>query len=104
MRVSVPALFGSTIELLGAFVIGGVLHQTLVRGAFPVTAPASVFGILGGLALILVGRRLERRFEPSEYVPAAEDEEDDEEFDEELSPVPTERLEEREADESVEEG
>ena len=96
-------MFGSAIELAGAFVIGGVLHQTLVQNAYPVTAPAAVFGFVGGLVLIVVGRRLEGRFEPSDYVPEAEEDEDEEEgeFDERLSPVPEERLEERKADDSA---
>ncbi|PSP74756.1 hypothetical protein BRC86_04915 [Halobacteriales archaeon QS_3_64_16] len=63
MNARVGYLIGSTLLLLGAFAIGGVLHQSLVQGSIAVTAPASVLGIGAGIALIAVGRRLEGRYE-----------------------------------------
>lgn len=92
---------GSTVTLVGAFIVGGVLHQAVVKGAYAVTSPPAVLGVALGLAVILVGKRLEARFDPSEYVPDAKEEDEDEEgeeFDEKYSPVPEERLEDREDD------
>jgi hypothetical protein len=63
MNARVGYLIGSTLLLLGAFAIGGVLHQSLVQGTIAVTAPVSVLGIGAGIALIAVGRRLEGRYE-----------------------------------------
>lgn len=102
MRWSVAGIFGSTVTLLGAFLVGVVIHRSLVLGEFSVLAPAGVLGLAGGLALIAIGRRLEERFQPSEYVPGSEDDEEEEEdeggeFDERFSPVPQDRLERREA-------
>jgi hypothetical protein len=101
MQRRVTALFGSVVTLSGAFLVGAVLHRSLVRGEFSLLAPAGVFGLLGGVVLILAGYRLEAHFDPSEYVSGSgrEDEEDDERtFDERLSPVPQERLERRDAE------
>lgn len=104
MPARIPRLFGSVLLLLGAFAIGGVLHQSLVKGEFALTSPPAVFGFVAGVVLIVVGNRLEQAFDPSDYVPASEDgneeKADEEGFDEELSPVPSERLEGREKDES----
>lgn len=98
-------MFGTAVELAGAFTIGSVIHRSVVRNEYALTAPPSVFGILLGLALIVAGRSLARRFQPSDYVPDTPDEEEEEgeemEFDEELSPVPSDRLENREVDDSV---
>ncbi len=96
-------MFGSVATLSGAFLVGVVIHRSLVRGEFSLFAPAGVLGILGGVALIFLGRRLEGRFDPSDYVPESEDEEEEtpeRTFDERLSPVPQDRLEEREADDA----
>jgi hypothetical protein len=105
------AAMGSMVTLVGAFIVGAVLHQTLVQNNYPITRPIAVFGLLAGVAVIAVGLRLEGRFEPSDYVPDAEREGDDgddgegegegdEGFDDRLSPVSEEMLEDREADES----
>lgn len=114
----VPQLFGSVLLLLGAFAIGSVLHQSFVKGAFGATSPPAVFGIIGGIVLILVGQRLERRFDPSAYVIGGEEDGDGDEddagspgeagdagdeaatLDGDRGPVPSERLEGLEKDES----
>ena len=84
----IPHTFGSALTLAGAFAIGWVLHQVFVRQMMSIVAPASVIVSLAGVGLILVGRSLERRFDPSEFVvDVAENEEDEEEFDEEFSPL-----------------
>lgn len=94
----IPHSFGSGFLLAGAFAIGWVLHQAFVLETMAITAPLAVFVTLAGLGCIALGRRLERQFDPSMFVP--EDQEDDEEaFDEELSPLDAEDLEEYDADE-----
>ena len=102
MDVRIPRVFGSVATLLGAFAVGWVLHQVLVRNALAPTAPAAVLVGLGGLVAIAAGRRLERGFDPSAYVPDPEASEDDEEFDETLSPVDEDALAGRERDDSRE--
>ena len=94
----IPRSFGSGFLLAGAFAIGWVLHQVFVLETMPITAPVAVFVSLAGLGFIALGRRLEREFDPSMFVPAdAEDDED--EFDEELSPLDAEDLDRYDADE-----
>lgn len=94
----IPRSFGSGFLLAGAFAIGWVLHQVFVQEAMALTAPVSVFVSLAGIGLILLGRRLERQFDPSVFVPEApEDEEDG--FDEAMSPLDAEDLEGYDADE-----
>lgn len=97
MNWRIPRSFGSGFLLAGAFAIGWVLHQVFVLETMALTAPVAVFVTLAGLGCIALGRRLERQFDPSMFVPEAEDEED--EFDEELSPLDAEDLEAYEADE-----
>ncbi|MFB6360540.1 MAG: hypothetical protein ABEH59_04390 [Halobacteriales archaeon] len=98
MNWRIPRSFGSGFLLAGAFAIGWVLHQVFVQETMAFTAPVSVIVTLIGLGCIAIGRRLEREFEPSVFVPADEDEEDDS-FDEELSPLDAEDLEEYDPDE-----
>lgn len=103
MRPQIPRAFGSGLLLFGAFAIGGVLHEVFVEGSIGLFSPVAVLGTLVGVALILGGRRMERAFEPSDYVPGAEsdaDEEAEDEYDESHSPVPESALEGRDADES----
>lgn len=98
----VPYSFGSAIVLAGAFAIGGVLHQSVIEGALPITSPAAVIGMGGGVALVVLGRAMERRFDPSGFVPDAGDgDEGDEEFDEAFSPISETDLEGRERDDSA---
>jgi hypothetical protein len=94
----IPRSFGSGFLLAGAFAIGWVLHQVFVQETMVITAPVSMFVTLIGLGCIALGRRLEREFDPSMFVPADEDEEDDP-FDEELSPLDAEDLEDYDPDE-----
>lgn len=94
----IPRSFGSGFLLAGAFAIGWVLHQVFVQETMAITAPVSVFVTLIGLACIALGRRLEREFDPSMFVPADEEEEEDA-FDEDLSPLDAEDLEEYDPDE-----
>ena len=98
MNPHIPRSFGSGFLLAGAFAIGWVLHQVFVQEAMALTAPVSVFVTLAGLGFIALGRRLEREFDPSMFVPADTDDEEDE-FDESMSPLDAEDLEELDADE-----
>lgn len=87
---------GSTLVLLGAFAIGGVLHQSLVKHQYPVTSPFAVAGMVVGVVLVVVGYRVEQRYSGA----VGDDEEDEEEeFDEKHSPVSEEDLEKYERDE-----
>jgi len=103
MRERIPGMFGSVLTLSGAFAIGGVIHGAAVEGTIRPFSPAAVGGLLVGVVLVLVGRRLEREFDPSEYVPGG-DEDGEDEGDEELTPVPEGALEGRQADENYEDG
>lgn len=101
MDLRMPNLFGSTLLLLGAFVLGEAFHRTLVQGTLAPTSPAFVFAMLLGGLLVYAGYRLEEGFDPSEYVPDDEDEEEEEaEFDESMSPLDADQLEGRDKDES----
>jgi len=115
MNARVGYLIGSTLLLLGAFAIGGVLHQSLVQGMIPVTAPASVLGIGAGIALIAVGRRLEGRYEDEARAAgtaegsedgtdstSGEDTDRESEFDERWAPFDAADLEKYERDDSEE--
>lgn len=97
-----PRMFGSALLLTGAFAVGGVIHGVAVEGTIRATSPAAVGGLLVGGLLLLAGRRLEREFDPSEYVPGGETEDESDGGDEELTPVPEGAMEGREADEEYE--
>jgi len=94
----IPRSFGSGFLLAGALAIGWVLHQVFVLETMPITAPVAVFVTVGGLGAIALGRRLERQFDPSMFAPTDEENREDP-FDEELSPLDAEDLEEYEPDE-----
>lgn len=100
MDARIPHTLGSVITLTGAFMVGWVLHQVFVQDAFAPTAPAAVFVGFGGLLAIAVGRRLERGFDPSWFVLDPEPDDEEAEFDEDLSPVDEEMLAGRERDDS----
>ncbi|MFB6267214.1 MAG: hypothetical protein ABEI31_06110 [Halodesulfurarchaeum sp.] len=91
---------GSTVLLVGAFAIGWALHQTVVLGARPITDPAVLLAVGGGIVLAAVGWRLERRFDPLAYVRRGEAEaETEQSFDESISPVSEGALEELDREE-----
>ena len=101
MNSRIPHTLGSVVTLTGAFAVGWVLHQVFVQQALEPTAPAAVFGTVGGLLAIVLGRRVERGFDPSAFVTDTEPEEaDDDAFDEDFSPVNEEMLAGRERDDS----
>lgn len=100
MDLRMPNLFGSTLLLFGAFVVGELLHRTLVQGTLAPTSPAFVLGMGLGALVIYAGYRLEHGFDPSKYVPDDEEDEEEEEFDEAMSPLDADQLEGRERDES----
>lgn len=101
MDARIPHTLGSVVTLTGAFAVGWVLHQVFVESVLALTSPVAILGALGGLAVIAIGRRLERGFDPSEFVVDPEPDEDDEEsFDERFSPVSEEMMAGRERDDS----
>lgn len=83
----IPHSLGSVVLLTGAFAVGWAVHVTLVTSQAGLLDPAPVFATVGGAALIALGRRMERHFDPSAFVRGDEDEDDEESFDEELSPL-----------------
>jgi hypothetical protein len=54
---------GSTLVLFGAFAIGGTIHQAFVRNAFPAASFPTALGLSVGMALVVVGYGVERRYE-----------------------------------------
>lgn len=102
MDPRIPHTFGSALLLAGAFAIGWAIHGSVVTGQFGVLSPAAVLITLAGLGFLAVGRFLEGRFDPSEWTVDVEDEEDEEEFDEELSPLDEESMSGYDRDDSFE--
>lgn len=51
--------FGSTLTLGGALAVGAVLHAAVVEGTLPPFGPVAVLGLAGGVALVVVGHRVE---------------------------------------------
>lgn len=99
MDSRIPNLFGSTLLLFGAFVIGEALHRVIIRDTLAPTSLPFVLALgIGGL-LLYAGYRLENKFDASAYVPDDE-EDDDEEFDESMSPLDADQLENRDRDDS----
>jgi len=97
----IPKFFGSTLLLFGAFVIGEGLHRVFIEGTLSLTSLPFVLALVFGGVLLYAGWRLENEFDPSTYVPDAEDEDgEDQEFDESVSPVDADQLADRERDES----
>lgn len=54
------AFVGTTLLVFGAFAVGNAVHQSVVVGAYPPTAPGAVLQGLFGLGAIVVGHRLYR--------------------------------------------
>lgn len=94
MAYRIPRMFGSVLLLVGAFLVGWVLHHTLVVGDLAATSPVSLGVTVAGIALMAGGHRLEQEFDPSDYVRGTDEEDEDEDdFDESMSPVEGEWLE-----------
>ncbi len=87
--------FGSILLLTGAFAIGGVLHRVFVQGTLSLTSPVTVFGILVGIGLMALGRRIEARHRDA--LGLTDDDEEDE-FDEANAPFDEADLEKYERD------
>ncbi|WP_227354757.1 hypothetical protein [Haladaptatus salinisoli] len=95
----------STFTLVtGALLVGDSLHGSVVTGAYGVTSPAFVLRMLPGLALIWVGYTLREHHEKfiSSYFAGrdAAAKSDEDEFDERMSPLAGDGLENLEASES----
>lgn len=96
----IPKFFGSTLLLFGAFVIGEALHRTFIKETMVLMSPAFVLALVVGGLLLYGGWRLENRFDPSNYVPEAEEEDEEAEFDESMAPLDADQLEGRDRDET----
>lgn len=99
MSGRIPASFGSSLLLIGAFSIGWMLHQTLTVGTLSLTSPIAFGAFLGGVLLVGIGYRLQVRFAPSELV-SGETNQAEEEFDDAVSPLTDEWLEGHDRDSS----
>lgn len=103
----VAAFIGSGLLIVGAVLVGEVLHVTVVRGETPITDPSVLLRAALGLGLVLVGARLD--VHPREYLSVPSDragEESREEggFDGELSPLDDDAFDSIEAREHGAEG
>lgn len=87
----VAAFVGSGLLIVGAILVGEALHVTVVRGATPLSDPGVLLRAAIGVALVLVGTRLD--VHPREYLSLPADPADRESnggeggFDRELSPL-----------------
>lgn len=88
--------FGSIVLLTGAFAVGGVLHQVFVEGTLSLTSPVTVFGMLVGIGLMALGRRIEARHRDA--LGLTDEEEEKDEFDEANAPFDEADLEKYERD------
>lgn len=110
----VAAFVGSGLLIVGAVLVGEVLHVTVVRGETPIGDSGVLLRAAIGVVLVLVGARLD--VHPREYLSLPSDHEDgggDEHagnaFDEALSPLDGESFgsieaRERERDQAREPG
>lgn len=99
MSGRIPASFGSSLLLIGAFGIGWMLHQTLTVGTLSLTSPIALGAFLGGVFLVGIGYRLQVRFAPSEFVSGGTNQAE-EEYDDAVSPLKEEWLESQDRDSS----
>lgn len=89
----------SLFVVMGALLIGDALHKGVVTGELPATSPAVLLEAGAGVVLALVGYRLRLDREDIPGRPTvASREEDEEEWDEELSPLAGADIEGGEAD------
>ncbi|MFC7008091.1 hypothetical protein [Halalkalicoccus salilacus] len=67
----VAAFIGSGLLIVGAVLVGEVLHVTVVRGETPITDLSVLLRAALGLGLVLVGARLDAH--PREYLSVPSD-------------------------------
>ncbi|GAA0201273.1 hypothetical protein ACFFQF_01640 [Haladaptatus pallidirubidus] len=96
----------STFTLVtGALLVGDALNGTVVTSRYGITSPASVFRVVPGLVLIWVGYTLRENkerfvsayFAGRDAAAKANEEPNDGEFDERMSPISGDGLENLEA-------
>lgn len=79
MRDRTRYFVGWVLLLVGALLVGNVLRQVFFESAMALVSGQALAGLAGGAALVLLGWRIERRSDPSEFVgdpdPGADDEE-----------------------------
>lgn len=104
----VAAFVGSGLLIVGAVLVGEVIHVTVVRGETPIADPGVLLRAAIGVVLVLVGARLD--VHPREYLSLPSDRADREEsgeegaFDGELSPLDDDAFDSIEAREHGAEG
>lgn len=86
---------GSVLVIVGALVLGGVLHQVFVESSVALASARALLGLGGAAALVAVGWHLERRADPSEFVADPDPAEDGEEWPEEEYVFSDEELDRR---------
>lgn len=105
----VAAFVGSGLLIVGAVLVGEVLHVTVVRGETPISDLSVLLRAAIGVVLVLVGARLD--VHPREYLPLPSDRADERGesggengFDGELSPLDDDAFDSIEAREHGAEG
>lgn len=97
----VSAFIGSGLLIVGAILVGETLHVTVVQGAAPISDPDVLFRGAIGIALVLVGYRID--VHPREYLSLSSerdgsgDEAAANGFDEAISPLDDESFDSIEA-------
>jgi len=99
--VRTPDSWGTAVSLAGGVAVGWALNAALVAGRADLGDPLPLAALALGVALVYAGVRLRQGFDPAELVSFPE-EDDEEGFDEELSPLQEDWLEDRERDDSHE--
>ncbi|SIR03304.1 hypothetical protein SAMN05421858_1186 [Haladaptatus litoreus] len=96
----------STFTLVtGALLVGDALNGTVVTGTYGITSPASVFRVVPGIVLIWIGYTLRENkekfvsayFAGRDAAAKSKQESSDGEFDEQMSPLSGDGLENLEA-------
>ena len=99
--VRLKGFVGTTLLVVGAFLVGGALHGAFVEQSVPATAPATLLPILLGILFIVIGNRL--------YIPATEyvktpssdkDPDGEQSADTELSPLGEKEFEKLESEQN----
>jgi len=101
MRNETFHLVGGVLVILGAIGIGWVIHRSFVVGDLAITPPAAVGAVALSLVGIALGRYLENFFDPRSVLPEqpSAEEDSEEEFDPEVSPLGESDMEDYDRDE-----
>ena len=89
------AMLSTTTLVAGALLVGDALHGSIVTQQYGVASPGAVFRLLPGIALIGIGYRLKAHneaFVEDHFSGRTETENPEAEFDERMSPLDDEGL------------